>query len=94
MRTWRVLFSALLLVLGSSPARAQDSGKVVGSDVAMFRGNAARTGVMPGPGPDPEQGLGVRWRFDAEAEFDSSPAVADVKLPQARIPRGPGPRWI
>jgi outer membrane protein assembly factor BamB len=72
-----VLFSTLLLVLVSSPALAQDPGKATMPDVAMFRGNAARTGVMPGPGPDPEQGLGVRWRVDTGAVIGSSPAVAD-----------------
>ena len=51
---------------GDQPAQA---------DVAMYRGNAAHTGELPGPGIT---GRPFRaWRFDATGELYSSPAVVD-----------------
>lgn len=45
-----------------------------GAEVAMFRGNAAHTGEMPGPGIT---GRPYRaWRFESTGELYSSPAVA------------------
>lgn len=45
-------------------------------DVPMFRGDAARTGEMPGPVPDPTHGVRERWRFHADG-YVTSPAVVD-----------------
>lgn len=42
-------------------------------DVTTYRGDAGRTGVMPGPGPTGS--LGVGWQFQAGAPIGSSPAV-------------------
>jgi outer membrane protein assembly factor BamB/plastocyanin/endonuclease YncB( thermonuclease family) len=42
---------------------------------AMFRGNPARTGVLPGPGIDTPHGL--PWQFDVGFPLLSSPAVVD-----------------
>lgn len=47
-------------------------------DVSMFRGNAGRTGEMPGPAPDPGQGIDLRWQFTTQAGgVHSSAAVVD-----------------
>ena len=35
--------------------------------VPMFRGNAARTGEMPGPGPDDSNGVEAIWTFSTGA---------------------------
>lgn len=43
------------------------------SDVPAYRGDSARTGVMPGPGPTAEPQL--VWQFQADAAIRSSPAV-------------------
>ncbi len=53
-------------------AKAEDSP----SDVPMYRGNAARTGVMPGPEPDFLHGLEVIWTFTA-AETIGAPVYAN-----------------
>lgn len=55
------------------PATAQTSPP--GGSVDTYRGNAARTGVMPGPGP--EGSPDVAWRFAAGGPFASSPVVRD-----------------
>ena len=59
----------------SPPARllAQDSS----TDVQMFRGNAARTGEMPGSGPDHSNGVEAIWKFPTGGTIRSSAAVAD-----------------
>jgi len=44
------------------------------ADWPMYRGNPARTGVMPGPGPD-GQPVEV-WRFQAQGPASRSPAIA------------------
>ena len=66
------LIAALALTTGGSQADEAD-------DVPMFRGNAARTGEMPGPGPEPDPAHGVRarWRFATGDDVFSSPAVVD-----------------
>jgi hypothetical protein len=46
-------------------------------DVPMFRGNAARTGEMPGPAPDGANGIEVRWTLATIGRMPSSPAVVD-----------------
>jgi outer membrane protein assembly factor BamB len=54
----------------SSPAASTPS-----ASVAMYRGNAAHTGELPGPGIT---GRPYRvWRFDTAGELYSSPAVAN-----------------
>lgn len=45
------------------------------TNVSMARGNAARTGEMPGPEPVGEPTL--RWRFDTGGHVWSTPAVVD-----------------
>jgi outer membrane protein assembly factor BamB len=48
------------------------------SDVPMYRGNAARTGVMPGPGP---AGQPIElWRYQVKGEIHSAPAIVDGVL--------------
>ena len=56
------------------PTTAASSG-LNGVRVETYRGNAARTGVMPGPGPagTPQ----VAWQFAAGGPFGSSPVVRD-----------------
>lgn len=49
----------------------------VSSDVTMFRGNAARTGEMPGAGPDALKGVEVLWSFEISGDF-LSPTLAVV----------------
>ncbi len=44
-------------------------------DVLTYRGNAGRTGEMPGPGPAGSPA--VAWTFHAAAPFHSSPVVQD-----------------
>lgn len=36
----------------------------------MYQGNAARTGVQPGPGPDLSSDLVLRWQIDIEEPAD------------------------
>ena len=67
----------MLLLLARAPVGAGDATPAVGgtAGVPMFRGDPARTGVVPGPGP-----LGApaaRWRFRAHGPVGSSPAVVD-----------------
>lgn len=52
---------------------AQDSSL----DVPMFRGNAARTGEMPGPAPSLDKPIVVKWRFATGDNIWSSPIVVD-----------------
>ena len=44
-----------------------------GADVVDYRGNAGRTGVMPGPGPSGT--VSIRWTFQAGGPIASQPAV-------------------
>lgn len=67
----------LLLVLAGLSATAGSPLAQEGGDVPMFRGNAARTGEMPGPGPDPTNGVKIRWQFAAGGDVLSSPAVVE-----------------
>ncbi len=66
MRQAAAFIAGLILVAGCDAT-------AVSGDVPTYRGDSARTGVMPGPGPsgDPQ----VVWQFQADAEFRSSPAV-------------------
>ena len=60
-------------------ATAQVATAQVATDAAAvptYRGDAARTGVMPGPGPTGQ--AGIAWQFDAETGgFSNSPVAAD-----------------
>lgn len=47
------------------------------SDTPMYRGNAARTGEMPGPAPDASQGVDLRWQFQTGGQLGTPPAVVD-----------------
>ncbi len=86
-RAARRVHRGLLLLLGivlivslvtpgmaGSRVTAQDSGS---SDAAMFRGNPARTGELPGPGPDPGEPIVRHWSFETDGFIAASPAVAD-----------------
>jgi len=44
--------------------------------VAMERGNAARTGEMPGPGPDGSNGVEAIWAVESDELFSSSNSLA------------------
>jgi outer membrane protein assembly factor BamB len=65
-----------VLVLGAAGAVAVTGcmpDRALTGDVPTYRGNSARTGVMPGPGPTAEPQ--VLWQFQADAAIRSSPAV-------------------
>lgn len=57
---------------GAAPTSSETPSAGSG-DVPTYRGDSARTGVMPGPGPlhQPE----LLWQFQAAAPIRSSPAV-------------------
>src|SRR3972149_7524399 len=76
MRRPLLVAVALLVVLAPSCAGGEgEQGAAPGSDVPMFRGNAARTGVNPGPGVgSPPQLL---WHFQTGDDIYSSPTVVD-----------------
>ncbi len=46
---------------------------VPAAEVSTYRGDAARTGVMPGPGPQGQPELA--WQYQADGPIRSSPAV-------------------
>ncbi|HET8521912.1 MAG TPA: PQQ-binding-like beta-propeller repeat protein, partial [Thermomicrobiales bacterium] len=58
-----------------SPRTQQATQQSPAFSGAMFRGNPARTGVLPGPGIDTPHGL--PWQFDVGFPLLSSPAVVD-----------------
>ena len=64
---WSITLVTCLVVAGCSGPTAMPH------DVPTYRGDAARTGVMPGPGPSGRPD--VAWTFQAGAPFKSSPAV-------------------
>ncbi len=72
---WRM--SGIVLILVLSVLSASTLALAGESDVPMFRGNAARTGEMPGPGPASANGISERWRFTTGISVISSPAVVD-----------------
>jgi outer membrane protein assembly factor BamB len=55
-------------------AAVAPSAAVSSSGVPTYRGNAGRTGAMPGPGPSGTPK--VAWQFQAAGPFGSSPVVA------------------
>ena len=58
---------------GSVTPRSPEVGGASAHDVPTYRGDAARTGQMPGPGPSGHPR--VVWQFQAGAAIDSSPVV-------------------
>lgn len=58
------------------PAVAQEAG----GSVPMFRGNAARTGEMPGPVPSLDYPIVVKWRFTTDYGIATSPSVDNGTL--------------
>ena len=72
---WRM--SGIVLILVLSVLSASTLALAGESDVPMFRGNAARTGEMPGPGPATANGISERWRNISGISRSSSPAVVD-----------------
>ena len=72
---WSLLLSSALM-MGSVPVGAQSragSGERP-ADVLTYRGDAARSGMMPGPGPSADPV--VRWTFEPGAPIVSQVAVA------------------
>jgi outer membrane protein assembly factor BamB len=63
-----LMILATMLVAGCQPA-----SRVGTSDVPSYRGDSARTGVMPGPGPSAQPR--VTWKFQADSPIRSSPTV-------------------
>lgn len=53
------------------------NGQDANGSVPMYRGNAARTGEMPGPVPDYGTGIEERWRFSSGNDWLSPFAVAN-----------------
>jgi eukaryotic-like serine/threonine-protein kinase len=58
-----------LLIAACLPASRAATG-----DVPTYRGDAARTGVMPGPGPSGKPQ--IAWQFQADSQIRSSPTVS------------------
>lgn len=77
--TIALLISTIVFIAGNGNLPAfLDSHQTETGVTAMYLGDAARTGEMPGPGPEGE--IGLRWRIaDGSADWtpDSSPVVAD-----------------
>jgi outer membrane protein assembly factor BamB len=71
-----IVVAAAVLVLLSGPAGAQDASPTPGGtpEVLVDRGDAARTGVFPGPGP--ARAPVERWRFALGQSVRASPLVA------------------
>src|SRR5215217_8220747 len=76
-----VTFIVLMSLGVASPHRgalaqeATPTSAAATADWPMFRGNAARTGAVPGTGP---QGSPTElWRFQAGGSIASAPAVAN-----------------
>lgn len=63
------IIAAVLLAVGCG--EASRAGR---PDVPTYRGDSARTGVMPGPGPSAKPG--VAWTFQADSPIRSSPTVS------------------
>jgi outer membrane protein assembly factor BamB len=57
----------------SNSAVLASGGGAASANISTYRGDAARTGVMPGPGPAAKPDL--LWQFQAGAGIESSPAV-------------------
>lgn len=57
----------------ATPSRSSQVDPKLALDVPTYRGDAARTGQMPGPGPSGHPR--VIWQFQATAGIDTSPVV-------------------
>jgi outer membrane protein assembly factor BamB len=68
----RLIGLPLVLAVAACGAAPNASAR---ADVPTYRGDAARTGVMPGPGPAGRPTLA--WSFQAEGAIRSSPTLAD-----------------
>lgn len=69
-----LLLSIILPGVAIAHVAAQDEDT---TDIAMFRGNPARTGELPGPGPDLNDAIVLHWTFYTDGNITASPAVAD-----------------
>ncbi len=70
-----LLFSILPMGSPSFDVIAQDDGT---ADMPIYRGNAARTGVLPGSGPDLDApDFGQLWTREVSPQVDHTPIVAD-----------------
>ena len=70
-----LLFSILPMGSPSFDVIAQDDGT---TDMPIYRGNAARTGVLPGPGPDLEApDFGQAWTREISPQVDHAPIIVD-----------------
>ena len=58
---------------GCGPVVPQNDPTLPAPDLLTYRGDAARTGAMPGPGPSGVPG--IRWTYRAGAPIQSQPAV-------------------
>ena len=67
---WRPLCALALTLAGACGGQPMAEPP---SDVPTYRGDSARTGVMPGPGPTTAPPLA--WSFQAQGPIRSSPAV-------------------
>ena len=79
-RRYVVKFGAAGLIvhtLGSAVLPARSIAQGASGNILMYRGNAARTGEMPGPAPDRDRPIIVKWTFSAGEKIDSSPIVVD-----------------
>jgi outer membrane protein assembly factor BamB len=71
-----VLLTAMLILTTLAlpgPSATRTAAQDDGGDVPMFRGNAARTGEMPGPGPELAE---LRWKYET-GTVRSSPTVVN-----------------
>ncbi len=75
--SWRSLgvLALIALMVAAAIAVYIASRRTSGTEVSTYRGNAARTGEMPGPGPvgAPK----IAWQLQAAGPFKSSTAVAN-----------------
>lgn len=80
MRILRPMASTVLAVAVLGACSATSGAR--SNAVTTYRGDAARTGVMPGPGPDPgpTRDVPVAWQFHAAGPIESSPAVTDATV--------------
>lgn len=72
---WIALLTSAILALSLLPLRASADEANPAPAAAMYRGDAARTGVQPGPVPGSPPA--VLWQFQARGAIRSSAAVVD-----------------
>ena len=76
---WVGVFSGCRSAPDPDPSFAEQSAPPPHGDVPTFRGNAARTGWMPGPGPSGPD-VSEQWVVDTGAPVHGSPAVVGGTL--------------